>query len=137
MKLPSLIFISVSLAFVAAACVHTPPGTSVEVALAKKPQVLRLPATPAPLVAKNTQKASVGQNLPEEKTEKVADAFSRGDFCMKAGRDQEAIDAFREAVKLEPKFSEAWNNLAILYEKEGQEDLAVDAFRKSKRIAKE
>jgi Flp pilus assembly protein TadD len=123
--------------FIAAACVHTPPGTSVEIALAKKPQILHLPATPAPVVAKNTQGSSTGQNLPEARTEKVADAFSRGDFCMKAGKDQEAIAAFSEAVKLEPKFTEAWSNLAILYEKEGQEGLALDAFRKSKKIAKE
>jgi tetratricopeptide (TPR) repeat protein len=139
MKLPSsksLLFLALA-GFVAGACVHTPPGTSVEVALAKKPQILRTPATPAPLVAKNVQASHDGQNLPEAKTEKVADAFSRGDFCMKAGKDEEAIAAFREAVKLNPKFVEAWSDLAILYEKQGQENLAMDAFRKSKSIARE
>ena len=54
---------------------------------------------------------------------------------MKAGKDEEAIAAFREAVQIDPNFTEAWGNLAILFEKAGQEKLAMEAFRKSKKIA--
>ena len=71
----------------------------------------------------------------QDKTDRVADAFSRGEFCMKAGKDEEAIAAFREAVQIDPNFTEAWGNLAILFEKAGQEKLAMEAFRKSKKIA--
>ena len=71
----------------------------------------------------------------QDKTELVADAYSRGEFCMKAGKNEEAIAAFREAVKVNANFSEAWNNLAILYENSGQEQLAMEAFRRAKKIA--
>ena len=48
---------------------------------------------------------------------------------------REAIKAFEEAVKADPKFTEAWQNLAVLYEKVGDEKKAVEAFRRSKKIA--
>ena len=122
--------LAVAGAFVAAGCVHTPPGTSVEIALAKRPDLIRLPATPPPAVAKvrGTQ-----PSLNDSKLEKVADAFTRGGFCMKAGKDNEAIEAFEEVVKLDPTCADAWNSLAVLYEKTGQEKKAMEAFRKAKR----
>jgi Tfp pilus assembly protein PilF len=51
---------------------------------------------------------------------------------MQAGKDPEAIAAFREVVKLDPKFTQAWTHLAALYERGGQEKLALEAFRKAK-----
>jgi tetratricopeptide (TPR) repeat protein len=116
-----------------AACVHTPPGTSVEVALAKRPEVVRYPQPEIPKIAAASSSSSGGA-LPAapDKTELVADAYSRGEFCMKTGKSQEAIEAFREAVKIDPKFSAAWGMLAQLYEQEGQEQAAVEAFRKAK-----
>jgi tetratricopeptide (TPR) repeat protein len=113
------------------ACTHTPPGTSVEIALAKRPDVVRMPK-PAVAATTSTHPGTGGGSVQPEKTEQVADAFSRGEFCMKTGNDEAAIAAFREAVKIDPKFSPAWNNLAALYEKGGQEKLAMEAFRKSK-----
>jgi Flp pilus assembly protein TadD len=121
--------------FAVCACVHTTPGTSVEIALAKKAQLVRLPATPAP--TPGVVKAPSGLVPGNDRTEMVADAFSRGDFCMKAGKNAEAIAAFHEAVKADPNFTEAWRNLAILYEESGEEKLAMEAFRKSKKIAKQ
>lgn len=114
-----------------AGCTHTPPGTSVEIALAKRPDVVRVPKPPAPAATPGSPSGGASSVQPE-KTELVADAFSRGEFCMKTGADEEAIAAFREVVRLDPKFSEAWSNLAALYEKGGQEKLAMEAFRKSK-----
>jgi len=112
------------------ACTHTPPGTSVEIALAKRPDVVSLPK---PAVAAATGRASTGPSVVEiDRTELVADAYSRGEFCMQAGKDEEAIGAFREVVKLDPKFTQAWNNLAMLYEKSGHEKLAMEAFQKAK-----
>ena len=54
---------------------------------------------------------------------------------MNAGKDDEAIAAFLEAVKIDPTFAEAWQRLAALYEKKGDNKRAIDAFRKSKKIA--
>ena len=140
-------FISVLLAasFAAGGCVHTPPGTAVEVALAKKAELVRMPAPPTvaatPQVGTGTPAArnpAVEPDLPkQDKTLLVADAFSRGQFCMKAGKDEEAIDAFREVVKIDPSFAEGWTNLAMLYEQTGQGDKAIEAFRKAKRIAQQ
>ena len=69
--------------------------------------------------------------------ERVADAYSKGQFCMRTGHDQDAIQAFLEVVKLDPKFADAWHNLAALYEKTGQDDKALDAFRKSKNLGQD
>lgn len=116
--------------FLLAACVHTPPGTSVELALAKKAELVRLPAPPPSQV----KVRAVEPDLPSNsKVELIADAFTRGQFCMKAGKDSEAIAAFEETVKLDPNFTDAWQNLAILYEKNGESKKAIDAFKRSKK----
>ena len=122
-------------------CTHTPAGTSVEVALAKKPEVVRFPAPPVIALAKTQPSRPAGSGasgaaaVQPEKTELVADAFSRGEFCMGAGKDAEAIAAFEEVTKIDPSFADAWQRLAALYEKTGQEKKAMDAFRKSKMVA--
>lgn len=140
-RFSSLLLIVAS--FAAGACVHTPPGTPVEIALAKKPELVRLPAPP--IVASTpsggapaARNPAVEPDLPsQDKTMLVADAYSRGQFCMKAGKDAEAIDAFREVVKIDPTFTEGWQNLAMLYEQTGQGDKAMEAFRKAKKIAQQ
>lgn len=129
--------------FAVGGCVHTPPGTSVEVALAKKPELVRLPAPPAVAsavrgAAPAARNPAVEPDLPsQDKTMLVADAFSRGQFCMKAGKDAEAIDAFREVVTIDPTFVEGWQNLAMLYEQTGQGDKAMEAFRRAKKVAQQ
>jgi tetratricopeptide (TPR) repeat protein len=121
---------------------HTPPGTSVEVALAKKAELVRL-ATPTPAPAAHT--ATTGTSVPAveppmpEKNavvEKVAEAYSRGVFCLQTERDGEAIAAFEEAVKLDPTFTDAWENLAVTYEKMGDSRKALEAFKKAKTLAR-
>ena len=117
-----------------AACVHTPPGTSVKVALAQKAELVRMPGPPPGSVA--ARSAIIEPELPRDSTtERVAEAFSRGQFCMQAGKDIEAIGAFEEAVKIDPSFNEAWQHLAILYEKTGQEKKALEAFRRARKVA--
>jgi Flp pilus assembly protein TadD len=130
-------FVGTALAL--SACVHTPPGTSVEVALAKKPELVRLPQAPQLAAKPDAPKMpAVEPTLPaDNKTEKIAEAYTRGGFCMEAGKDQEAIAAFQEAVTLDPTFTDAWQNLALLYEKTGDQKRAVEAFRKSKKIARQ
>ena len=115
-----------------AACVHTPAGTSVNVALAKKAELVRMPAT----ATAAGRSAIIEPELPRNSTmERVAEAFSRGQFCMQAGKDAEAIAAFEEAVKIDPGFTEAWRHLAILYEKTGEEKKALEAFRRARKVA--
>lgn len=133
-------------AMASCSCVHTPPGTSVAVALARRPQLVRIPQAAGPVGERSVQRG-LGDRVPVPAVEpalpsggggdRVADAYSRGTFCMQAGNDAEAITAFEEAVKLDPSFTEAWQNLAMLYEKLGDEKKALEAFKRSKRIAKE
>lgn len=124
-------------ALLAGACVHTPPGTSVNVALAKKAELVRLPGPPPGSLAAHGMPL-IEPELPGTSTvERVGEAFSRGQFCMQAGKDAEAIAAFEEAVKIDPGFTEAWQHLAILYAKVGQEKKALEAFHRARKVAQQ
>jgi tetratricopeptide (TPR) repeat protein len=116
-------------------CVHTPPGTSVEIALARKAELYRWPAPllkPARVVAR--KKETERPRPAPGKHELAARAFARGEALMKEGRDTEAIAAFEETVRIDPHFRDAWQWLAILYEKSGQQEKAMEAFRKAKEV---
>ena len=52
---------------------------------------------------------------------------------MEVGAEAEAISAFQEAVKMDPKFGDAWQHLAALYEKQGNQEKASDAARRAKK----
>jgi tetratricopeptide (TPR) repeat protein len=118
---------------------HIPPGESMNAAMAKKAELVRMPVaqTPAPaLPGLPGHVPAVEPELPGNSTvERVAEAYSRGEFCLGAGKDDEAIAAFEEAVKIDPAFTEAWQQLAMLYEKKGSSKKAIEAFRRSKKIA--
>jgi hypothetical protein len=120
---------------------HVPPGESVSVVLAKMPEVLKIPvAVQPPPGPPGTAGAApaVEPDLPADNTvERVAEAYSRGEFCLGAGKDKEAMEAFQEAVKIDPTFSEAWQHLAMLYEKKGDSKKALDAFRRAKKLARQ
>jgi Tfp pilus assembly protein PilF len=114
---------------------HIPPGESMNAALAKKAELIRLPA-PVLTPGATGQVPAVEPELPGTSTvERVAEAYSRGEFCLSAGKDEEAIAAFEEAVKIDPTFTEAWQQLAMIYEKKGSSKKAMEAFRRSKKIA--
>jgi tetratricopeptide (TPR) repeat protein len=116
------------------ACVHTPPGTNVDVELARRAELAHPSATPSPVIPAPAaaSASSTPRSAEPDKTELVADAFSRGEFCAKAGKDEEAIAAFKEAVRIDPTFVDAWNYLAALYEKAGNEKEALNAFKHAK-----
>lgn len=122
---------------------HTAPGTSVELALAKKAEVVKLPTPPpapgGPGVAMGARIPAVEPPMPAKDAlvEKVGEAFSRGTFCMQAERDADAIAAFEEVVKLDPTFTDAWEKLAALYEKGGDPKKALEAFKKAKTLARQ
>lgn len=102
------------------------------VALAKRAGLARLPgALPGTAGLPVIEPELPGNSL----VERVGEAFSRGQFCMQAGKDAEAIAAFEEAVKLDPGCTEAWQHLAILYAKVGQDKKALEAFHRAKKLA--
>lgn len=115
---------------------HVPPGQSLGVAMARKPDLVRLPAPPPSATPLQPQDRSASAGVKEgDILSHVAEAFSRGQFCMNAGKDDEAIAAFQEVVKLNPAHAEAWQNLAALYEKKGDNKKAIEAFRRAKKVA--
>lgn len=115
---------------------HIPPGESLNVALAKKAELVRMPAPPKVAAGAPGSVAAVEPPLPVNTTvERTGEAYTRGEFCMQTGKDDEAIAAFEEAVRIDPAFSEAWQQLAMLYEKKGNSKKAMDAFRRAKKIA--
>jgi tetratricopeptide (TPR) repeat protein len=124
--------------------VHTPPGTAVDVALARKPELVRMPLSPAAASVRAEGAGASGAKVPavepdlprDDSVGRVADAYSRGNFCLQAGNDADAIAAFEETVKLDPTFTEAWQNLAALYEKRGDEKKAIEAYKRAKKLAK-
>lgn len=114
---------------------HVPPGQSLSTAMARKPDLVALPAPPPqaiPATASSLPAAPIG---PPPQTEKVADDFTLGNLCLQQGRYPEAIAAYEAALKADPTFAEAWNNLAIAYQDLGQDDKAMAAFRKYKMVA--
>lgn len=124
---------------------HTPPGTSVEIALAKKPELIKLPtpelapvSAPAPARA-TADVPAVEPPMPERDlvTEKVGEAYSRGIFLLQTEQDADAIGAFEEAVKIDPTFTDAWEKLASLYEKNGDSKKALECFKKAKKVARQ
>ena len=123
---------------------HTPPGTSVELALAKKPELVKLPTPPASSATALAGHSGAGQlpavepPMPERGilTEQVAEAYSRGVFCLEAQREEEALASFEEVVKLDPTFTDAWEKMAAIYEKRGESKKAMDAIKKAKKLAR-
>jgi len=115
---------------------HVPPGESLGVAMARKADLVRLPAPPPGTVSPASAPSPNTGMREGDKISHVADAYARGEFCMNAGKDDEAIAAFQEAVKIDPTFTDAWARLAALYEKKGDNKKAIDAFRRSKKVAK-
>lgn len=122
---------------------HTTPGTSVELALAKQAELVKI-AVPPPVPGGHA--AGNGGPVPiveppmpakEALVEKVGEAYSRATFCLQAGNDAEAISAFEEVVRLDPTFTDAWEKLAVLYEKIGDPQKSLDAFKKAKTLARQ
>jgi tetratricopeptide (TPR) repeat protein len=58
----------------------------------------------------------------------------RGEQHYKAGRYNEAIEAFKEAVRLRPNFAKAYNNLGSAYNSIGKYDEAIAALKQAIRL---
>jgi tetratricopeptide (TPR) repeat protein len=57
--------------------------------------------------------------------------FLNGRALAALGRDNEAIDIYRNMTTLFPELPEPWNNLAALYVKQGKLDMARDALNRA------
>jgi tetratricopeptide (TPR) repeat protein len=113
---------------------HVPPGQSVEVALAKKATPVQQPVAKT---AKSYSGPGVEPDLPSGSPDGIAtvsDFFTLGCLFMEQGNYTDAIGAFEKALKLDPTFTEACNNLAICYQNSGQEEKAVQTFQKYKAL---
>jgi tetratricopeptide (TPR) repeat protein len=140
------VIVSMSLGILLTGCAyikHVPPGQSLSAAMAKKAELVSLP-TPPPLVQPEPAPVIVQTDAlqvpptaltPVPETEAVADAYTLGNLCLQQGRYDAAITAYENAVKLDPTFADAWNKLAIAYQDAGQDDKAMDAFKKYKMVS--
>lgn len=86
-------------------------------------------ATPAPAPVPVPAPAPAG---PAAGTAEYYLALSQWQF--QGGRYQLCIDAAREAIKLNPRLAEAWNNVAVGYEALGQYDSAIENARNALAI---
>lgn len=57
------------------------------------------------------------------------DALDRGAQLYKQARYHEAIDAFREATRLDPGLLQAWHNLGWAYHRAGRHSEAIETWR--------
>lgn len=57
--------------------------------------------------------------------------YNQGEEYSKKKTWNLAIQAYLEAVRLDPKFAEAWNNLGFCYRKVKQYDKALDAYKQA------
>ena len=60
--------------------------------------------------------------------------YSLGHAYGKLGKDQEVIDAYKKAIKIEPDYIVAHYNLALAYRKSGKYQEAVAAYKQVIRI---
>jgi len=58
----------------------------------------------------------------------------RGHLEGEAGKHEQAVQAYREAIRLKPDLADAWYNLGIAYRKVGQYQQAVQAYREAIRL---
>ena len=66
------------------------------------------------------QLAGLGQHL-----------LSMGNFRMMLGQVETAVETYSYAIKLQPNFSEAYNNRGIAYEDKGKLDQAIQDYNKA------
>lgn len=73
-----------------------------------------------------TLAADTFQHAPLEAARKLA---SRAERLSKKGRHEEAIEAFKHALAIDPQYYEATNNVALEYFAAGNSELAIQTLR--------
>lgn len=51
-----------------------------------------------------------------------------------AGQSAKAIEAFQQALHIDPKYALAWNNLGNIYKQSGQNSKVIEIYRRLKEI---
>ncbi len=57
--------------------------------------------------------------------------YDQGVLLNELGRKEEAEDAYRQALKADPKYAQAWSNLGVLLDDQGRKEEAEDAYRQA------
>jgi tetratricopeptide (TPR) repeat protein len=70
--------------------------------------------------------SQASQMNPQAKT-----FFDQGKAYSKQKSWNLAVAAYQQAVRIEPKFAEAWNNMGYCYRKMKQFDKALDAYKQA------
>ena len=60
--------------------------------------------------------------------------FSLGNAYYKTGQPAKAVDAYQQAVRINPEYADAWYNLGVAYAMTGQRDKAIEATQQALRI---
>ena len=60
--------------------------------------------------------------------------FALGEADDNLGQYAQAIDAYRQALQINPQNADTWNNLGIAYDHAGQHAQAIDAYRQALQI---
>lgn len=94
------------------------------------------PPAVAPLSAPELEKAEASlKELISDSPDRAADAYGKlGDLYRSAGRDADAMAAYREAVHRNCTNSDVYLNLGILHEKQNNLDEAVVAYKQAIRV---
>jgi uncharacterized protein (TIGR02145 family) len=78
--------------------------------------------------------ASAGRVLAQASPLDAEGYFNLGVDHAEAGRYQEAIEAFKQAIKLKPDDAEAYNNLGFAYNKLGRLQEAIEAYKQAIKL---
>lgn len=94
------------------------------------------PVKPTQQVAatENNKELEYLKSAAKENPGDVANYEKLGDIYRAAGKDAEALDAYREAAHLNSTKSDVYLNLGLLYEKKSQFDEAVVAYKRAIKV---
>lgn len=119
------------LAFALAGCgwefKRVPPGQSLNVALAKKAIAL------GPIRTSTSYQGRGGAD--DSVVEGIGNYFALGNECMQQGNTTGAIAAYEKAVNADPKFADAFYNLAVACQQAGDDKKALKAFQQYKALS--
>lgn len=99
------------------------------VAISEAPQL-----TPEQIAEQAARKKKLqAQRLAKIRTQSH-DALERGRDHLRDEQHEDALREFREAVRLDRESVDAWIRIAFVYEQEGDDQRAAEAFREVKRL---
>src|SRR5690349_20497042 len=92
-----------------------------------KRSIARRPITRASTTPRRTRPATPGRKLDAD------DYNDQGDTFLNAGKYPEALNAYKQAVRLKPDMAEAHYSMGWIYNELNQYDQAVDALNQAIR----